>query len=93
MYGLNGELLLGKSMGLEPIDPNIKSSSSSSESPLVLLLLFRRDNRPRRVRVEPALRMLERLGLLGLFPEIAARRSGLLVLRFILNSERGPCLV
>lgn len=84
MYGARKELF-GKIMGLGPREPNIKSSSSSSESPLLLLLL-RRENRPRRLRLVPD-KMLESVGLVGFVPEMAARRRGLLVLRFMRNSE------
>ena len=84
MYGRKGELVLGSNMGFEPSELNIKSSSSSSES--LVFVPLRRDKRPRLFLPEPD-RKFERLGLLGLCPEMAASSKGLLVLRFILNSE------
>lgn len=86
MKGRNAEVLpLGNIMLLGPRDPNIKSSSSSSESPSLERLVLR-EKRPRRRPPVPD-SMVERMGLLRLFPEMAASRRGSRVLRFILNSE------
>ena len=91
MKGRNAEVLpFGNIMLLGPSDPSIKSSSSSSESPSPERLV-RREKRPRRRPPVPD-NIVERMGLLRLFPEMAARRRGSLVLRFILNSEYGPCV-
>ena len=91
MKGRNAEVLpFGNIMLLGPSDPSIKSSSSSSESPSAERLV-RREKRPRRRPPVPD-NIVERMGLLRLFPEMAARRRGSLVLRFILNSEYGPCV-
>lgn len=72
------------------VPPNIKSSSSSS-SPSSVIPVGLLDSVPPRRKKRPDAKLrpaVLALLLLGVFPPlIAARRRGLLVLRFILNSE------